>query len=854
MVIKTSKNLLVCSVAAVALNISMSASANENVQNVHKFGQDRNISSNLMAFSDIFGITDHNFHSLLDITPTYPARAAFEHLGEVAFMQAGSPDLAPSEGSGGGEDTPQVDTGEGEIVVTALHRTTNIQDTPLAISAVGAQTLINQGITSSQDLARVAPSLVIRENTNGGSRVIIRNIQSAGEPTVGLYYDETALTGSSGVNNDAGGSTPEVRLFDIERVEVLRGPQGTLYGAGSMAGTVRLIFNKPDLNSFGGEVAGQITQVSHGEMGYNIQGALNLPIVKDILGIRIVGFKENAGGWLDNSILGLKNFNNNDAYGGRLLARYQPSAALTVDGLIVYQNRDGFSNYWDYKIYTETGRRYDQAIDTGSAQHDRLQLYSGTINWETDFATLTAVGAYSKRNLTSRFNYSLYLARASHRSPTGPGCLGYFGIPRAPGASCNAAQQAEYVDYVDGLMPATTFQPQSTKTFNQEIRLANDRNRLKWTLGFYHSKRDNFVRSIVGRANPATGLLEDGFAVSLERTVDDALEQFAGFGEFTFEVTDALSATAGLRYFKYKKTTISEVLVGNFVLGTRPSPATTTRASEDGTILNFNINYKVTRDAMLYASASQGFRPGGVNQIIGISNDLATYAAAYRSDSLWNYEFGFKTAWLDRALILNGDIFQIDWDNIQVAASTNDGAFGFVTNAGKVRVRGAELEATVRPLPELTLRTSGSYTSAKLRGDQIGPPGVFIQGAGRDGDNVPLTPKWTGQASADYVFPISSTLEILAHADVSYLASSWTQFARNGVDPYLRRVPPMTLTGLRAGVQSSDGTWSAHAFVTNLFDVAGVVNKIGPGAQDPRVIHVVSVAPRTMGVSFRTKF
>ena len=188
-----------------------------------------------------------------------------------------------------------------EVVVTALKRSTSIQRTPLAISAVDAQSLSNQGITDSTQLARVAPDLTVTQGSNGTDRLTIRNIYASGEPTVGLYYDDTPITGSVGVSSDAGGSTPDIQLFDIQRVEVLRGPQGTLYGAGCMAGTVRLIFNKPDLTRYSGSTADQLDSVTGDGMGYNTEGEVNIPVAQGLLGARVVGFYGHQGGWLDNT-------------------------------------------------------------------------------------------------------------------------------------------------------------------------------------------------------------------------------------------------------------------------------------------------------------------------------------------------------------------------------------------------------------------------------------------------------------------------------------------------------------------------------------------------------------------------
>jgi len=735
-----------------------------------------------------------------------------------------------------------------EIVVTALKRATNLQRTPLAISAIGAQSLANQGITDSSQLARATPNLVIRENSNGGSRVTIRNIYASGEPTVGLYYDETPITGSVGVSSDAGGTTPDIRLFDVERVEVLRGPQGTLYGAGSMAGTVRLIFNKPDLYHYDGSMSGQLSTVSHGDLGYNLQGEVNVPIAEGVLAARAVGFYEHQGGWLENSTLGLHDFNKSKSYGGRLLVRFRPVDNLTIDGMAVLQDRHGYSSSWDYQEYVNGGPKYDQSLATLTPQRDKLQLYSGTLNWDFGFATLTAIASYSKRNLAFNFDYTPYFTGAAAKAtPTSAGCLRYNNIPA--GGACDPAQLAGYRDYALSQAPITAYQPQSTRTSTQEVRLANGDHRLQWTIGGYHSYRKNFVDSSLDTTDAVTGKMLFPHKIWYRRTVLDILEQYAAFGEVTYKLTHKLSLTAGLRYFDYKKTDTGEVQVGNIVVGNYPQPPITAHSSENGTVLKFNASYQLTRDVMLYASASQGFRPGGVNESIGLPAALGPY----HSDSLWDYEIGFKTAWFDRKLIINGDIFQINWKNLQVSASANDGAFGFITNAGDVRVRGIEIESTIRPIDRLTLQASGSYTVAKLRGDEVAPPGITIIGAGSDGDYVPMTPKWTLQGSAGYVFPVSDSLEVLTYADVNYMGPSWTQFDR--VNAYEHRLPGYALTGLRFGLQSSDNRWGVYAFVNNVFNVLGLTSKNGgasTGGLD--AINVVSVRPRTIGLNFRTKF
>ena len=734
-----------------------------------------------------------------------------------------------------------------EVVVTALKHKTNIQQTPLAISAVDAQQLSNQGITDSTQLSRVSPDLVITQGSNGTARLTIRNIYAAGEPTVGLYYDETPITGSVGVTSDAGGSTPDIQLFDVQRVEVLRGPQGTLYGAGSMAGTVRLIFNKPDLQRFGGTAAGEIDSIAGGGMGYNTQGELNLPIIDGKLGARVVAFYTHQGGWLDNTTLGLHHFNTSDSRGGRVLLRYTPASNITVDGLAVFQNMQGYSSAWNYQTYVNGGPKYDQMIATRTPVNDKLELYSGTLNWDMGFATLTGVASYSDRELAYSFDYSPYFTgSAASATVTSPGCLRYAGI--APGGACDATQLAGYKATANAMAPVTAFQPQSTKESTEEVRLANQEHRLKWTVGVFHSYRKNFVDSELDLTDQM-GLRLSPVQRTYQRTVLDVLEQYAGFGEASYDVTKKLTLTLGLRYFDYKKTDTGTVQQGNIVVGNYVQPPITASSSETGLVRKFNVSYQFTPDLMSYASASQGFRPGGVNESIGLPAALGPY----KSDNLWDYELGVKSEWLKHTLIVNGDVYQIDWSNLQVSASANNGAFGFITNAGNVRVRGVELESTMLPIENLTVTLSGSYTLARLQGNETAPPGINILGAGVDGDYVPMTPKETAQGAVDYVIPINDSMQVLTHADVSYMGTAWTQFAR--INPYQHELPAYTLTGLRFGLENDENRWGAYFFVNNLFNETGLVGKSG-GASTGGVndVQAVSVMPRTIGVSFRLSF
>ncbi|MBO9714549.1 TonB-dependent receptor [Sphingomonas sp.] len=756
------------------------------------------------------------------------------------------------------------DTDSGnDIVVTALKRSTNIQETPLAITAVTGETLADMGITDSAQLSRVAPGLVFRENPNGGARAIIRNVQSAGESTVGVYYDETPLDGSVGTTNDAGGAAPEVRLFDVQRVEALRGPQGTLYGAGSMAGTLRLIFNKPALDDYEGAAALQGNSIAGGELGYEAQGMANVPIVKGVLAVRIVGFYRQRGGWLENSKLGLEDFNDGTSKGGRIMVRFQPTGNLTLDGLATIQRTRGYNSNWYFPSYAAGGKPYDASYASLQPVKDDLDLYSLTAKWDVGFATVTGVTSYMERDLKFNFDTSAFFANsAAAATTTSAGCKAYNATG---GANCTPSQVVLYQQYALGMSPSTAYQPQLTKSWSDELRISgNGSGPLNWTLGFFHSERKTDILSQVNAVDPATGLMITPTRIApvtvggttypatvfVNRGVQDNLRQIALFAEASYDITSRLGVTAGVRYFDYHKRVDTVTTLANYVVGAVPVPPASAAASEHGAVFKFNANYKLTSDVLLYANAAQGFRPGGVNQIIGLPDALVPY----KSDSLWSYEIGAKTSWFDRALTLNADIFQIDWSDMQVAAQTPAPAvFSFITNAGKVRVQGAEVEVGARPVQGLTLQLSGSYILAKLRGNQVAPNGIIVSGAGLKGDYVPFTPKFSGQASVEYRYPAAGSIQPFFRADLAYAGESWTQFRRTNAAQ--QQLPDYTTVGVRLGIDKADDTWSLSLFANNLFNTVGIVNKSTSALYGSvAAVRAVSVLPRTVGIDLRMKF
>jgi len=721
----------------------------------------------------------------------------------------------------------------GEIVVTALKRDTRLQDTPISISAVSSQTIANSGVQSMADLGASVPSLNFVDGGPSSRRVVIRGIQASGEPTVGVYYDETPVTGSIGASNDAGGSTPELRLFDVERVEVLRGPQGTLYGSGSMGGTLRIIYKKP---SFEDEGAADVTLsgTEGGGFNYEANGVINAPIVQDKIAVRAVGFYRKRDGYIDNTALGIKNINDDKSYGGRVMLRLKPTETLTLDAA-AYFNR----TRTDTPNWTLEDGKYNSDNYTRLPIRDDLDLYSLTANWDLGGVTATGVVSYMKRDLSSQSDVSRFIR--NNRTPARCSTL------VAGGAACSTDQLSDFYGLVDSQSTSVLFPQQKMDVWTAELRLSSSGSGpLNWTAGGFFSSRKTDVANPQVNADPTTGEVIYPLQTATIRFIDDKLKQVAGFGEVSWDITSRFNLTAGGRYFKYTKDIYGETTVPSILVGARVTPLTHVESDEDGWVFKFNGSYKITDNVMFYAEAAQGFRPGGANQVLGLDAAFTPYG----SDRLWNYEAGLKTTSFDRRLFLNVDVFQINWSDMQVTARTPNGAFSYITNAGKARIRGVEAEGTLRPMDGVNIQANASYIDAKLTEDQPNA-GTVNPAAGFKGDRIPYVPKFTAGVGAEYDWAINDLVGGMARLDANHVGSSWSEFRPTYV--YARKIDSYQLVNVRAGIEGPDKQWGAYLFVTNLLNDTAITRATSSAIAAGRTL-VTSAAPRTYGVNFRTSF
>ena len=731
-----------------------------------------------------------------------------------------------------GETAPS--NGIEEVIVSALKRDTSLQETPLSISAVTGATLTNSGVQDIARLTQSVPGLVFEDAGPASTRITIRGIRSVGEPTVGLYYDETAVSGAVGAGNDAGGETPLAKLFDVQRVEILRGPQGTLYGSGSMGGTLRVLFNKPDPGKLSAAVDGDAVATSGGGGGYDADGMVNVPLIEGKLAARAVVYSQGLGGYVDNTFLNEHNVNTYHNDGGRLLLRFNPIDALTLDASYLYQYLDGQNPTWYDSLGPYVSRAQVQLPVT-----DRLQIYNLTARWDFHRVIATAVVADTERKTSNSADVSPFIENDANN----PAACAAF---RGGGKPCSVATQATFNSYVASKVPSLLYPVQTIYNPTAEVRLSSaGKSFLDWTVGGFYSDRTTHANNSEVLVDPATGaLLPQPGSNVYTRLIFDHLKQLAGFGEGTANLTDALALTFGARYFNYTRDVGGATPVGLDLVGAAVTPYRQVSSSQNGWVTKTNLSYRLSGDLLMYATASQGFRPGGVNQVLG----LPTALAPYQSDSLWNYELGAKTSWFDKRLIFDVDGYVSNWSNMQVSGRTPNGAFAFITNAGAARVKGVEFDLTTAPLEGLQISADASVLRAALTENQVSPN---VLGPGVKGDEIPYVPRFTGGLSVQYTLPMTAFFSGVARIDESYAGQSHSEF--NNSNHFDTGLPAYALTDVRFGAEGVRKDWGIYLYANNLFNKNAIVDSQASAISLGKNL-VQSVRPRTYGLNFRKSF
>jgi outer membrane receptor protein involved in Fe transport len=738
-----------------------------------------------------------------------------------------------------------------EVVVTANRGAAEaLQKVPMAISAVNPTLLERAGQVNLTDLAKVAPSLSITEGAPGYQKFDMRGLSTgryaasdtSDRSLVAVYVDDTPIS--------VQGQTPDLKVFDLERVEVLRGPQGTLFGASSMAGTIRFVTAKPSVSEVFGSVEATGSTTQHGDPSYSLRGMVNVPI-NETIALRAAVYKGEMGGYIDN--IGARNKDDANlarTEQGRIALRWIPTDRLTVDVSGTFEHsrayglNQGLSGLDDYTV----------SSNSPEGTNDRLQLYTLNVAYDVGAVEVISTTSYTTRHIG--FN--------SSPEPQ----IGYFfqdygsGLPIGPNAYPLFKQPAQYDQAITNSIPAEMFQINNRiHDFMQEVRVvSHDDGPVRWTAGAFYERQSrrlwqdipvpgfdrlSYENYFYGPFNTPDGLYNS-------QTVDGAFRpddifsglqnldehQFALYADGTWHVTDKLNLTAGVRWFDFEE---KYYLYSGGVYGVVDHVPLTLSAKQkaDGFNPRFNVSYQLTPEVMVYAEAAKGFRYGGANQPVPLgaagvagqcTRDLAAYGYSsapltFGPDHLWNYSVGQKGRFADGRIVLDAAAYYIDWQDVQTRLGLNCSYF-FTDNKGSISSKGFEVESTVKVTDELTFRGSFSFNDAKADGD-IPTVGAF------DGDRTPYFPKVIFTTALFYDRPVSGgTLHLMGafnyRGKVRTTFSEYATVITNGVltpnGPNARFAEVPSAKDLSASITYDWGRYEFGLFGTNLLNEVEVTD------------------------------
>jgi outer membrane receptor protein involved in Fe transport len=773
-------------------------------------------------------------------------------------------------GTGLGWATPALaeapsDIGDAEIIVTATRRDASLQDVPISLQALGERTLDEQNVASFDDYVKLLPSVSFQSFGPGQSQLSFRGINSGGDgldagslPTTGTYLDEIPIT--------TVGATPDLHIYDIARVEALSGPQGTLFGASSLSGTLRIITNKPDPTKLEGGYDLAVTKFGKGDAGGSIEGFVNVPLAENAA-IRLVGFYKKDGGYIDNTFaertftlddgdpdtnLTVNNnalveddFNTSKSYGGRAALKIDLDDDWTLSPTFVYQRLETRGAFlYDPRVGDLEVHDFSPSYNKDRWWQAALTIEGKVGNWDVVYS-----GGYFKRRVQNEIDYSYYTVAYD--------TYGYYAtyFPDGNGGFLNPTQRQK-LDY-------------NFTKHTQELRFSSPpEESLRLTAGAFFQRQTNDIDAqyqIPGiGAVPQSGLIwfqpVVGDTVYLKR-LKRADHDYAMFGEANLDLTPTVTLTAGIRGFIAHNTltgfsgfsyNITPACLPTDnpdipCVNVYPEGATSAipkKVDEAGETHKVNLTWKVTPDAMIYGTYSTGYRPGGVNR--------NPRYGPFSSDKLSNFEFGWKTTWLDGKLRWNGALFYQKWDDMQFAlARPGDAGVTSIANVGGAKSMGVESDILLR-LGGLQFSASASYIDAKLTEPFCEEDGSGAITCTPKGTRLPIQPKFKTNATLRYSFPLGSA-EAFAQGGVQY-QSGTRPFLLDQEVAVVGYTEGFTTADFSAGV-NFDG-FSIEAFIQNAFDERGQLSRntaCAPTYCGP-YYRVYPVKPQYFGLKFGQRF
>lgn len=739
-----------------------------------------------------------------------------------------------------------------EVIVTAQKRSQNVLEVPIAISALSGDVIDQLAAADFKDFARMSAGVSFRSVGPNQNKVVIRGVSSVGgsAATTGYYLDETPLSTQT--------SNIDVATFDLDRVEILRGPQGTLYGASSMGGTVKFVTTKPTMHEFQARVLASVGTIEGGGDNYEVAGMVNVPLVNDRMALRISGSSRHEGGWIDKQqpVLDYDPFDPAQYAADPQVRRQRDINDLDVDAVRATLRFDLTDDLHltvsAYRQATQTGGQFNFDDPPGSFRDplqarlldegldDESNLYNALVEYDLAGYSLVSSTSVMERDIervedTSRLSFVFLSALDLGGGFLLPQLLADLGLPPLH------------------LYPTPYAFDSRARTFTQELRLSTpDDQRLRATVGLYYESNRITATSrntLEGFSDIWLRLFQGEEELALRGTVRSEPTQKAAFGEIYFDIAPRWTLTAGLRYFESTDDTTFEV-DGTLFNGFSSEQVA---SAEHGLNPKAALSYAPDDATLVYVSATKGFRAGGANRAIPLSlcaDQLAELGLSeaprqFQSDSLWTYELGWKASVLDRRLSAAAAVYRTKWSDLQQSITLLGGAcdFSFTDNVGEATIDGAELELTALLSERLTLKATGSYNDAKISAAAANTPAEV-------GDPLQDAPRWTFALLAGYRHPLTDRLALLADAGYQYSSSVFGSF---DVDSPDYRRDGYGLLNARVGVEGS--SWSLVAGVTNVLDKdAELAFPDSAAANLPGYTRVVPVRPRTFGVTFEQRF
>lgn len=687
------------------------------------------------------------------------------------------------------------------ITVTAAKREQNILDVPVSVTTLGEFALNRAGADSYDDYLALVPGAVFNESGAGNNLVTIRGIQTAQyssnqQGTIEVLFDDVPS-----LNRYYARFNTDLRLVDVERVEVLRGPQGTLYGSGAMGGAIKIINHRPDLSEAGGTLDVGTALTDGGDASYRFEGVANLPLVEDVFGLRAVAYSIRDGGFVDNIRTGEDNVDDAVTVGGRLMASFDPDGPFSAHATLIFQDDD-------------TGAAPITLLDAADGRSDTIDSFGPERSFDGQTAVFNLSVEYDL-GWADLFSSTSYLDRSGY-------------IDR------DWTRYWQSLRNYDGAVQDTV--TSDTRTFSQEVRLASQGdNRFDWLVGAFFLDQEVEVRFLRTQEGSEAALGAPGDVLS-DLFIAPSTQEIALFGEVSYDVTPALTLTAGARWFE-NNADFESVRSGLF--GGAPTPPRS--SSESAITPKIAVLYRLSDTVSVYGQAAQGYRTGQ-NNFARIDDPDSAFVPPtfYESDSLWNYEAGIRGSFLDGRVQASLAAYHIDWSDIQLTVRGPTGTF--TDNAGNAVSRGFEAEFQARPAPWFSFGSAIAYTDAELEDVK---DGVTVR-TGR----LPGSSEWAtssfAEFSADTVLLGNPGYLRLFHR---YVGEQEATIGQGGFDAAGLTSDSFNEFDVRAGLEFD--AVEVSVFVENLTNEdASLAPRRIPNTPDA----TTRLRPRTIGVNVRARF